>query len=523
MKINLEKIKKALNKENFFSLLKKLIKKFPQAEIYLVGGAVRDLILERKTRDFDFVVRKVPAEDLENFLASFGKVNSVGKAFSVFKFVPKNGDPHNPIDFALPRKEHAFGTGGYKDVVVKSDPKMPIKEDLSRRDFTINAIALKFSKLEPLKFKIIDPFQGRLDLKKKIVRTVGQAETRFKEDYSRMLRAIRFSVELNFQIEERTSQILKKEIKHLNDLEIIPKMVERGYSSEQEVEEKRIVPYEVIAKEFLKSLRAQAVETFDLYDEFNVWQEIIPEMLKMKNCPQPKEFHSEGDVWTHTRLALTKLYTQEFKKEFGQEPLSLELILAVLFHDLGKPYTIQTPEKDGVSRIRFHEHDSVGANLTKKICQRLRLSSPEDVGVETDKIVWLVQNHMILVAGDISKMRPGTIEKYFFHPRYSGNDLLKLSFVDIAATILETGKPNFTNFYQMKKRIKEIKNLSQTKKELPPPLLDGHEIMEKFGFPPGPAIGRFLEKLREKQLAKKIKTKEEALAYLAKIIKNEKS
>lgn len=541
MKINLKKIQKKIAKEKFLYSIGKIIKKFPQGELYLVGGAVRDLILGRETKDFDFVIRNVTSNDLEKFLSSLGKVILVGKAFGVFKFVPKNWDPHNPIDFALPRTEHAFGTGAYKDVTIKSNPKMPIKKDLSRRDFTINAIAIRIIRQKPKAFKrthldsceatfcwanldklqIIDPFEGLDDLKKKIIRTVGKAEERFKEDYSRILRAIRFSVELNFKIEEKTWRAIQKEISHLNDLEIETKMIERGRYLEQEIEERRIVPYEVIAKELLKSLKSQPLKTFDLYEKGGVWQEIAPEVLKMKGCPQPKEFHSEGDVWIHTRLALEKLHSREFKKEFGEKQPSLELILAIIFHDIGKPWTTKTPEKNGVNRIRFDEHDLVGSELTKKICQRLKLSSPEGLGIDLEKLVWLVKNHMILIAGDISKMRPATIEKYFFNPKYSGDDLLKLSFVDIAATILEEGGPNFNNFYQMKKRIKELKNLSKTKKELPPSLLDGYEIMDKFRLKPGPKIGRLLEKLREKQLSKKIKNKIEAFTYLSKIIKNE--
>ncbi len=519
-----EKFKKILEKEKFaFSWLEKLKKEFKNSEVYLVGGATRDIVLNRETKDFDFVIRNISSQDLEKFLSFLGKVSLVGKAFGVFKFIPKNWDPSNPIDVALPRTEHAFGTGAYKDIEAKSNPKLSIEKDLSRRDFTINAIALKLdvSKNQEIKIlKLVDPFKGLKDIKNKIIKAVGNPEERFKEDYSRMLRAIRFSIELNFKIEEKTWQAIKNNISHLNDLEIETKLIERGRALEPEIDEKRIVPYEVIAKEFLKSLKADPVKTFDLYDQVNLWQEIMPEILKMKGCPQPKEFHSEGDVWTHTRLTLEKLSSKEFEKEFKKEPPSLELILSALFHDIGKPYTIKIPEKNGVDRIRFDEHDLVGAELTEKICQRLRLSSPEKIGIDPKKVAWLVRNHMILIAGDISKMKTTTIEKYFFNQEYPSDDLLKLSFVDIAATFLEGRGPDFSKFYQMKKRINEIRRVFQSKKEVPRPLLNGYEIIEKFGLKPGPKIGQLLEKLREKQLSGKIKTKEEAFAYLAKIIKN---
>ncbi|MEK7167727.1 MAG: hypothetical protein AAB791_01865, partial [Patescibacteria group bacterium] len=123
---------KAVSKTGSFSFAAKLFKKFPQAEIYLVGGAVRDLLLERETKDFDFVIAKIPANDLEAFLAQEGEVNLVGKSFGVFKFVPKK-NKIDPIDIALPRTEHADMTGGYRDFEVQSDKDLPIEKDLSRR------------------------------------------------------------------------------------------------------------------------------------------------------------------------------------------------------------------------------------------------------------------------------------------------------------------------------------------------------------------------------------------------------
>ena len=129
-----------------FPFLIKISEQFPQAQIYVVGGAVRDFLLGRASKDLDFVVRGVPAEELEEFLEGMGRINLVGRNFGVFKFVPSGGDDHNPIDIALPRTEHALGTGGYHDFEVQSDPELPIEDDLSRRDFTVNAIALDITR-----------------------------------------------------------------------------------------------------------------------------------------------------------------------------------------------------------------------------------------------------------------------------------------------------------------------------------------------------------------------------------------
>lgn len=520
MKEKLEKqnnpvsIFESLKKEKNFVFLKKLKQKFPKSEIYLVGGAVRDSLLSRSTKDYDFVVRNIEAKDLEEFLKSQGVVSLVGQIFGVFKFIPSGGDPHNPIDVALPRKDFALGTGGYRDVEIQSDPKLKIEQDLSRRDFSINAIAARFDiKSGP---KIIDPFDGRKDLKKRLLRTVGKPTDRFREDYSRMLRVIRFACQLDFDIEDNTWRAIKKEIKGLNEIHRKVELISKGSIVEPQVLERRVVPCEVIAKEFLKSFHAQPVHAFHLYDKSGAFTEVMPELLKMKKCPQPENFHAEGDVWEHTRIALEKLNSNEFKKQFGNKHASPELILATLFHDIGKPYTLQTPEEHNTDRIRFNDHDRIGAKIVKEVCQRLKLSSPEEVGVNAENVAWLVEHHMLLVQGDINKMRPGTIEKYFFNPNKPGQDLLKLSFVDISATIPPSGNPDFTQFNQMLERIKQLKELSKTKKELPKSLINGHEIIKQFKLKQGRKIGKLLDLVREAQLQGKIKNKEQAIKFLKK-------
>jgi len=506
-KINVKKL--GLNR---FPFIIKVSKQFPQAQIYVVGGAVRDFLLNRPSKDFDFVIRGVAAEALKNFLETLGIVKLVGRNFGVFKFVPAGGDEHSSIDVALPRTEHAFGTGGYHDFDVQSDPHLPVVEDLKRRDFTVNAIALEVSQgNQP---KIVDPFDGLKDLKNKILRAVGQPEDRFQEDYSRMLRALRFSCQISFKIEEKTWQAIIKNIFHINDIRSSVELVAGGASAENEIKEERVVPYEVVAKEFLKAFLADPVRAMDLYDESGAFRELIPELLTMKNCPQPENFHSEGDVWTHTRLALAKLSSPEFIKQFSDQQASISLILAVLFHDIGKPATLTTPEQHGADRIRFNEHDTTGAKMAVNIFNRLRLSNPEGVGIDVDKVAWLIQHHMILVHGDIEAMRESTIEKYFFNPDHLGDDLLKLSWADIAATVPPKGRPDFTQFKQMLARIERLKSLSKTKKNLPPALLDGHELMKLFSLKPGQRIGELKDALREEQLSGRVSTREAAIEFL---------
>lgn len=550
-----QKITKILKAEKGLDFIITLKKQFPDAKIYLVGGMVRDLFLGRESKDYDFVIGGVPPKKLETLLKKLGATNLVGKRFGVFKFTPKNSNLM--LDIALPRTEHAWGTGGYRDVETQSDWRLPIEKDLARRDFTINAMALELgmrnkvpthyihSRMEksgsrPCVGKLgimdlTDPFGGLTDLKKKLIKTVGQPEERFKEDYSRMLRGLRFACQLNFDIETKTHATIKRLIKQINSLD---------------KQKERIVPYEVISKEFLKSLVVNPLKTIDLWDEAGALKQLTPELLKMQGCPQPPEFHKEGDVWTHTYLALGNLNTMGFKRfvrslppSFQNEPLiSPTLVLAVLFHDLGKPYTIKTPERDGVDRIRTNEHDSVGAKLAKQIGERLRLSSVPNLHCNLDHLAWLIQHHLLTVHGDPMNFTNRTIEKYFFNPLVPGGDLLKLIYCDQMASFVKGkpphlpnllasqgdkkikskfdrcgGKPQLGSLPRLVKRIKMLLGGLHQTKHLPPPLLDGREIMTILKLKPGRLIGDLKDRLREAQLAGKVKNKKQAKDFLIKI------
>jgi len=528
---NLNKFLQTLNQGAVLDWSKKLIKEYPQAEIYLVGGAVRDALLDIKdNKDFDFVVRGVSMKNLEIFLGKLGWVEKLGRNFGVLKFKPKNfakDKNYEPLDIALPRTEFSFNTGGYKDFKVKFDKNLDIKEDLLRRDFTINAIAVKLNMLRsgrrgsgtsPSKLEILeifDPFGGLDDIKNKTIRAVGNPQERFKEDYSRILRAIRLVCQLNFNLETKTLNALKKLAKNLND---------KNTAGEW------ITPRETIAKEILRAFYYNPIRTFDLCDELGIFKVLMPETLKMKKCPQPKNFHSEGDVFEHTKLALSKINSQQFRRfekkledilEIRNQKLEIrskiELIMAIIFHDLGKPYTIETPEKNGTDRIRFYEHDNVGADLAKKICERLTFSAPETYGISPDNVYWLVRKHMMLIHGHPSEFRPTTIEKYFFSADFPGVNLIKLAYLDSLATIPKTGKLEMNLVGALIKRIKTMQKMVKQKKakaSLPKALLNGDEIMKLLKTKPGKEIGVLKEKLREAQLLGKIKDKKQARKYL---------
>ena len=525
-----------------------LAKKYPKAEFFLVGGMVRDLLLDKDSQDFDFVVRHIPIKKLEGELARLGKVSLVGKTFGVLKFRPKNSRLGHEIDIALPRTEIAYKTGRYKDVTVKSHHETLIEDDLSRRDFTINAMALKLksqapnpksqTKLKNSKLEIdskleignppageagwkllIDPFGGMKDLKAKKIRAVGKPGERFQEDYSRMLRALRFSLQLGFSIEGATLKALKQKISRLN----------------QKDAGEYLVPREVIAKEMVKMFLLNPVASLKILDATGALKALIPELLTMKKCPQPKQFHSEGDVWEHTLLALQKLYSEEFFKEFSdiiklknyelritnyekksairnpQSAISNELIWAVLFHDLGKPYTMTKTD-----RIRFNGHDIKSAKLFSEIAQRLKLSS---AGLDVEKTRELIAKHMILSHGNIKDMKETTVEKYFFNENFPGAELLMESFADVSATIPMSGKPDFTKYTMLKKRILVLQKKMKSKKSLPKPLLDGNDIMKILKLKPGPEIGKIKSVIREEQLKGSVQTPQEVKNFILKKFK----
>ncbi len=491
-----ERVRSLMGQHTFLQAFKKA---FPTGEIFLVGGAVRDILLNRETKDYDFLVSNVSATSLGTFLGRHGKVNWVGKVFGVYKLTTAQNATDEPYDIALPRTEHSFNSGGYRDFDVQTDPALPVEEDLKRRDYTVNAIAVQMASGQ-----LVDPFNGLGDLAKKNLRAVSDPTRRFAEDASRMLRGIRLVCQLGFSFDPATWAALTAAI---------------GLLTSCRDDGSFVVPRETISKELIKAMVSDPVRAFDLWGESGAFEAVIPELLNMKGCPQPMAYHSEGDVWTHTRLALSSLTTPPFKTEFPED-LDAETVLAVLFHDIGKPYTLQTPERDGTDRIRFNNHDRVGAALTRAIVSRLRLSIfPKDgrYGVSEESLAWLVEKHLLLVGGGIDNMRASTIEKHFLNPHLPGTKLQKLIFCDGMATVPPDGQTQTLHYWGLKKRLAAIQAINQSKAAAPAPLLSGEDVMRALNLTPGPLIGKHLAALREAQLSGEIGTPSDALCFLEKL------
>ncbi|MFZ5877703.1 MAG: CCA tRNA nucleotidyltransferase [Nitrospirota bacterium] len=479
------------------SFVREIATRFPQAQVYLVGGAVRDAMLGRETKDLDFVVRGVPGETLARALAKLGSVNYVGKTFGVYKFVPRGGDPQEPIDVALPRTEHSEAlSGAYREFSVQSDPLLPVEEDLGRRDYTVNAMALNV-----LTEELVDPFNGKGDLCGRRLRAVGEPDRRFAEDYSRMLRGLRLACQLGFEWDADTWASLVRLMPRIN--------AARGNDF--------IVPRETVGRELVRAFAADPVKALNLWDASGAVAAVMPELLPMKGCPQPPNYHAEGDVWTHTRLALERATSPEFAAEWPERRLDAEVIFAVLLHDVAKPVTITTPEKDGTDRIRFNNHDNVGARMARAICERLKLSQfPRESPwhIDSERLGWLVAHHLLLVHGPVADMKNSTIEKYFFADPEAGEQLLMVMWADGSATVPPSGTPDLTNYRAMRGRIAKLSELGRARKGLPPPLVDGRRIMAEFGVPAGPVVGKYLALVREAQLAGQVATADDAVAWL---------
>lgn len=479
------------------ALIRPFFERFPDGELFVVGGAVRDALLGRaEKRDLDLAVRGVPGSTLERFLKERGRVHYVGRTFGVWKFEAGA----DTVDIALPRTEVPMRTGGYRDVIVKSRADLPIAEDLGRRDFTINAMAWSLGD-----GRLVDPWKGMADLSARRIRAVRNADERFGEDYTRMLRALRFAVELDATIVPSTWAAIKKNARQL--------VAERDGTP--------VVARELVAKEFLKSLAASPAAAVRLWDKAGALDVLMPEAVAMKGCAQPRNFHSEGDVWTHALLALETLETPKFRREHPSG-WNAEVALATFLHDVAKPPCQKTPSKDRVERICFPGHDAAGAEIAAAIIDRLALASYKAPGIDVDRerVAFAVRHHLLAVHGNPKEMLATTIEKHFFTDPAAADLLIKVMYADGSATIAANGTPMLAAYRALKKRIADVAAVRGKPGKRPAPLLRGDDIMRVLKMAPGPKLGEIVAALREVQLTEKIATPAAARAWLKKTYGN---
>ena len=416
-------------------------------EAYLVGGAVRDMLLGKPASDWDVTTDARP----EDVLRIFHRVIPTGIAHGTVTvhFMKKE------IEVTTYRTEEGYSDGRHPD---KVSFDASLEDDLSRRDFTMNAIAASLAD-----GSIVDPFDGRKDIKDKLIRTVGKARDRFLEDGLRPIRAIRFSSQLNFVIQKDTySAILESEVQ------------EKIHS----------ISLERFRDEFCKMLKSpQPSAGLHRMEECGILAYFIPELAAGRGLVQAdcRGFH-EFDVLDHNLYACD-----------GAPEDNLIVRLAALFHDVGKTYTRTVEHKliDGVDfeLFHFHGHETKSEEIARKVLFRLKFSN-----AQTDEVCHLIKNHM-----------------FFFEPAWTDaavrrfvvriglenmENLFLLRYADIYGmhrTALSSRSETVHNLNELKDRIARVE-AEKSARSLKDLAVNGKDLMN-IGIPAGKQLGRILNEL----------------------------
>jgi poly(A) polymerase len=418
---------------------------------YFVGGCVRDLLLGASAQDYDIATSAHP----DQVMSLFPNTIAVGAQFGVVLVVVAAEDSAQDkpihVEVATYRSDVGYSDGRHPDAVRYSQTA---KEDVHRRDFTINGLLL-----DPLSNEVLDYVGGRSDLERRIIRTIGDPRQRFGEDKLRMMRAVRFAARLQYEIEPNTMTaigVLAREIHQVSRERIrdeLDKMLTEGH----------------------------ARRCFEFLDATGLLIEVLPEVSALKGVEQPPQYHPEGDVWIHTLLLLDGL----------EKGCSKSLAWGVLLHDIGKPPTFRVAP----DRIRFDLHAEVGTRMAEEICRRLRFSN--DV---SEQIGTLVANHMRF--GDVKKMKESTLKRFMRLPRFEEH--LELHRLDCSASHRDLSLYEFVREKLEKTTAEEIH---------PSPLITGKDLIE-HGWEPGPHFRTVLQAVEDAQLEGVLHTREEAMSFV---------
>jgi poly(A) polymerase len=407
------------------------------------GGCVRDMLLGKEPQDYDIATDARP----EQVQRIFERTYAVGAHFGV---VVVHEEEHD-FQVATFRSDWQYVDGRRPEGVTFSTPRL----DAERRDFTINGLFY-----DPIEKDVIDYVDGQRDLAARIVRAIGDPVARFREDRLRLLRAVRFTAVLGFEIEPATWAAVKDHAADIHDV-----------SAERIREE--------LVKIFLHRSR---VRGFDLLVESGLMRAVLPEVLALQGCRQPPQFHPEGDVFVHTRAMLGLL----------PDVVSVPLVFGVLLHDIAKPRTFAV---DADGRIRFNGHDKIGAEMTEQIMTRLRFSR-----AEIDATVSAVLNHMVFK--DVQEMRVAKLKRFLARPGF--DDELELHRVDCL------GSHGMVDNYEFLLRKREE---FAAEPLIPPPLVTGNDL-KALGLAPGPVFKDILDAVATRQLEGTLRTRDEALAWI---------
>jgi poly(A) polymerase len=414
-------------------------------EALFVGGWVRDRLLGRRIEGPADVATSARPEDVRRL---FPRTVAVGEQFGVV-IVVENG-VH--VEVATFRADAEYEDGRHPTSVRFTSAE----EDAKRRDFTINGMFL-----DPRTGEVLDFVGGRDDIERRVVRAIGDPRERFTEDKLRMIRAIRFAARLGFAIDPPTTAAIR---------EMAPEIA--------------VVSKERVGEELVKILTdGGARRGFELLAETGLLVEVLPEIDALKGVEQGRDYHPEGDVFTHTLLALGGVDRSAKRTE--------TLALGVLLHDVAKRECQRI--EDG--KIMFYGHCERGAEIAEEICRRLRRSNA--IG---ERVAWLVKNHLRAV--NAPQMRVATLKRFLREPWIE--ELLELCEIDASAA---SGDLQYVNFCRAKLAELAVEEIA------PPPLVTGRDLIE-LGHRPGPRFKEILHAVEEAQLEGALADREQAIAFV---------
>lgn len=413
---------------------------------FLIGGAVRDYILNQPSKDWDIEVFNINTENLIDILSKFGKVDTVGKSFGIIKLHTK----HDQYDFSLPRRENKQGQG-HKGFIVNPDPNMIPEEAASRRDFTINAMMLNLENNT-----ILDPFNGQIDLKNNLLK---HTSTAFAEDPLRVLRGMQFAGRFNLTIHTETAILMNSLIHEYHTISI-----ERIWTEWDKVFTKANFP-----SQSLKLLQKSGWIT--LYSPIN----------NLVGCPQNPIHHPEGDVFIHTCHVMDTAAKIANRNQLNEKERRV-LLLTALTHDFGKPSTT-THEPDGIKAIG---HEAASVPLAHEFMRNI--GTPQEY---IDLVLPLVENHM---------QRNKEINNRFV--RRLANKIAPATIQQLALVIEAdmNGRPPKT--YEVPQYLTDmvdIANELQIINNKPKPIIMGKHLIER-GMKPGPEFKPILDDAFEAQM-----------------------
>ena len=435
------------------------------AKAIVVGGAVRDHFLGLPSKDYDIEVYGLEnIETLQKLLSKYGSVNLVGKSFGILKFVYKGKE----YDFSFPRREQKVSIG-HRGFDIVCDGFMSFKEASLRRDFTVNALGYD---VEEESF--LDPFRAKEDIESKILRHINSKT--FIEDPLRVYRAVQFSARFGYTLDKDTYQLCHNMVKD-GVLDDLPK--ERVY-----IEFKKLL---------LKSPKPSI--GFELMRELGVIERYFPELYALIGVPQSPIWHPEGDVWTHTLMALDKMV----ELKMGDEKYDLKMMFAILCHDLGKAtHTQITPDK--ISAIG---HEKAGVEPTKSLLYRL--TNEHDF---IESILPLVRYHLAPSIYFRGEAKDSTIRK--LATKVNIEELVTVARADFLG---RTTKASLKGVYKagdwLIKKAEELDVYNEPLK----PILQGRDLIE-LGFTPSKDFKTLLNAVYNEQLEGRVDSISEAIEFI---------